>query len=125
MRISDWSSDVCSSDLQGGEVFAGLGAQAGKARPPCRALPVEVTASLVVQFRIMPEDAVAERQPPIARQILLQLGQSGHAVVQRNHPRASAFDDLHSPGKCKQQPCDEMKERSEEQTSELQSLKRK
>src|SRR3546814_14562595 len=75
MRISDWSSDVCSSDLQGGEVFAGLGAQAGKARPPCRALPVEVTASLVVQFRIMPEDAVAERQPPIARQILLQLGQ--------------------------------------------------
>src|SRR3546814_18165703 len=36
MRISDWSSDVCSSDLRGGEI-GGVGAEAAGARHALRA----------------------------------------------------------------------------------------
>src|SRR3546814_9350206 len=45
MRISDWSSDVCSSDLQGGEVVDGgaavgdLEGGGGHVPGPCRVVP--------------------------------------------------------------------------------------
>src|SRR3546814_2343336 len=101
MRISDWSSDVCSSDLDAGgaldqaEVGHGVGQRAGQ----------EVQAPVQLLLAQL-GDAGRDRPGEIAQHVAVALGQElAQAVVffsirPRDHPR------------------------SEEHTSELQSLMR-
>src|SRR3546814_2123928 len=93
MRISDWSSDVCSSDLQPAEARASL-RHRGAADP---ALPL--AAALRVRLR----QAGAGRLPPPAQ------AAPRHDLRGRRRPHGEL-----PPGA----------DRSEEHTSELQSLMR-
>src|SRR3546814_7059377 len=108
MRISDWSSDVCSSDLRG--------IKSGTAR---EATPAELLA-LLDAVQLSEDDAglaVSKPQRRIAR------GKSDAAPVtrpgrSRRSPRDDDEDDGFESNKRR------AKRRSEEHTSELQSLMR-
>src|SRR3546814_8678162 len=93
MRISDWSSDVCSSDLRQSPVHArgGGGPSQSRGRTPSHARPEQPC----------PRD----RAPPTARR-------DSHDARHRHNARAP------TDRACPNRP------RSEEHTSELQSLMR-
>src|SRR3546814_3421576 len=105
MRISDWSSDVCSSDLDRLDVAVGPGAEPGvgiSGRQGDRVQPVDLGAI---------RDARAVRipiGPPVAP---LRAGDAGGAVIGIDDPRQGV-------------PLVAVASRSEEHTSELQSLMR-
>src|SRR3546814_3191560 len=120
MRISDWSSDVCSSDLQGQALVArrpsGNG-QFGALRRPQRARrKAERQLAIRRQREVEAADQQgqqvlghAERAQPLARRLLDPQG----GIVAQAEARAV--------------PCDlglQRQMRSEEHTSELQSLMR-
>src|SRR3546814_10198503 len=94
MRISDWSSDVCSSDLDRQRVGAGY------LRRSCRRQRAD-------------RHFVAEAEDRRGRAIERQ--QDVRRAAARFHRKVTAFDD---------QPADQAVIRSEEHTSELQSLMR-
>src|SRR3546814_10282070 len=102
MRISDWSSDVCSSDLQQAGYDADQQAQVDADRP--RAESVHRTQDQ--HHRELPAQEAAEHVAGFLRE-----SRHGAEVVAR-HQRRGAFDE-HVPVA-----------RSEEHTSELQSLMR-
>src|SRR3546814_10784564 len=123
MRISDWSSDVCSSDLVGHGEALGVGAEQGEAvqrldhDAAVQQHLVEARRSALdegrigagdggeigdLQRRILPARAAGEANA-VAEQLLLELHERRSALVdQLRHPEP----------------------RSEEHTSELQSLMR-
>src|SRR3546814_2240205 len=114
MRISDWSSDVCSSDLMGSGI-AEVAAKAG--------------AEVILRSRKQESaDAmVAALERSLAKQV--ERGKLDEAAAKEIGGRVSATHDLHDL-----KDCDlvlesvvedlEVKKRSEEHTSELQSLMR-
>src|SRR3546814_3004774 len=93
MRISDWSSDVCSSDLGG--LYTGVRASACEAEQ--RRVHPAAVAQLVVHFPHQP--------------VLVAGGVEHHPDVQVAHRAALAVGLLEQPRRL----------RSEEHTSELQS----
>src|SRR3546814_7400079 len=95
MRISDWSSDVCSSDLVAGVLHARLGADG-----PALAVLVAVAHALRRQVDQRPVEVVAEGGPQVAR-----IGGL------RSRPQLVPLGQVD-------------RQRSEEHTSELQSLMR-
>src|SRR3546814_1149129 len=131
MRISDWSSDVCSSDLRAGAVVSGAGRRAADvprtvvARPArgadrlcasrdsCRraALPALADA------RIAALAGGAGRRGEWGRQV------RARALARPLHPPAHALDGLFVGHVSVLEPVGRY-QRSEEHTSELQSLMR-
>src|SRR3546814_3088047 len=110
MRISDWSSDVCSSDLparflpdgcrqRGGKIFARAYQIAGVIAHPDENAPAAVRSYAQPQFIILGETARIEWQAALILRYLLK----GSASKGAAHAR---------------------RRRSEEHTSELQSLMR-
>src|SRR3546814_3177858 len=94
MRISDWSSDVCSSDLPGGQK----------------------RAEVVNPTPIAPRATARMAGLPVEAQVELELPPSSTAQPQEVRLTASRMGCEHPP---RRQPL-----RSEEHTSELQSLMR-
>src|SRR3546814_296934 len=143
MRISDWSSDVCSSDLRCAEGLGDL--QIVGHTPPQRGAPervVEDSGAEARQHRLRPdfEEAVAT-----------ECGEAAHAVLEPHRParmlapmaaveglvrptrqvghdrhrRAPGREGSGDPLQLRQDRVQERRgERSEEQRSELQSLMR-
>src|SRR3546814_4676499 len=120
MRISDWSSDVCSSDLETGvaiedragrrakqEACAGLDADADIA------LPLKVETDARFRPRFLVEDEVADHRAQrvgASSAVDVAVGRERH--LDRAAPRLSGTEGAR------------IKPRSEEHTSELQSLMR-
>src|SRR3546814_7589122 len=100
MRISDWSSDVCSSDL--GDLGAGIGFLFGDA-------PVTQVVERDRRAGHRADDMIARAQHPKAVGHIVEPGGAGG--VRHQHGQSLAW-------KCPQ------RHRSEEHTSELQSLMR-
>src|SRR3546814_8745925 len=100
MRISDWSSDVCSSDLPAGVVVAGWGVVTGSGGGGGTTGPISLTRSCPAPGQVRNAPAgpcVPGRQPAPRHLRRLRTSDAGSAAA---------------PG------------RSEEHTSELQSLMR-
>src|SRR3546814_4889725 len=101
MRISDWSSDVCSSDLQQLGVVSAIAAGGNRQRIlKCRAV-----------------------RAPVRNQLAVALAQAARSIAHQ----PTRFDiGVCDPADAIQQPDTEPQEipRSEEHTSELQSLMR-
>src|SRR3546814_6947692 len=98
MRISDWSSDVCSSDLRQRGAEDRRGHREADQRVPAPHLPL-----------------LAARRPR------LYAGASGYEEAARAR-RSARLQRRHVPGL--ERDCGEEPRRSEEHTSELQSLMR-
>src|SRR3546814_7886809 len=89
MRISDWSSDVCSSDLVGGVSLSGADRRAARAldlapeTAPCRALALveghrfQITPSVAGDMGVAVEDQAAGRAD-IADGIIVGQQPGGH-----------------------------------------------
>src|SRR3546814_5306034 len=108
MRISDWSSDVCSSDLpRNGDSIAGSG---GRHSGACVACKLDCETSDATCAR-MNQDRLAARQTDAFEQRL-----PGRAGGCGNSSRVVERD-------CRGR-CGQITRRSEEHTSELQSLMR-
>src|SRR3546814_8932107 len=110
MRISDWSSDVCSSDLSGPHLFGrrAMGridkaAEGGKARPSGRQMDIFLDA-LAASSNVAASARAA--------------GISGNAMY-RERRRNPGF-----AARWHEALCEGFARRSEEHTSELQSLMR-
>src|SRR3546814_7556461 len=112
MRISDWSSDVCSSDLQqrtfsrGQDDAAQIASPTGRRRVRCSHIEMIVRKETREHFRI----AAIFVSTPRATQIALVFGLVAAGLRCIEH----AGESLHAP----------TRGRSEEHTSELQSLMR-
>src|SRR3546814_4248795 len=123
MRNSDWSSDVCSSDL--GEAMHALGV------PTTRSLAVVATGEKIARETMLPgavlcrvaashlrvgtfQYASAQPDPTLLRRL------ADHAIARR-HPQAA---DAANPHLALLEAVAELQARSEEHTSELQSLMR-
>src|SRR3546814_10539841 len=118
MRISDWSSDVCSSDLAKPQVIG--------------VVPIE-TVVAAVRAKVLP----ASDEPPFTRTVapVTKSSVSSRSVA-RDHPLADAtkmpfstgavwfFTSTRSPLSTRTPSMTLRPERSEEHTSELQSLMR-
>src|SRR3546814_10418844 len=113
MRISDWSSDVCSSDLQDGRAEEAVGippvAGAGGRAAGAEDALIEAVELLALFRRLL---ALARRggtlglHPRLDRGVLrVEVGKVRHQVLHHRHMRQRI-------------------DRSEEHTSELQSLMR-
>src|SRR3546814_7143617 len=127
MRISDWSSDVCSSDLVGG-----MGDGAG-----CGALALHVHAGTVGgigglglglrdhrQPHLWPEACRAGRLPPVRDKGSMIGGNLGFARVERGNLLFRRARHIARCAALGQRRLDLGATRSEEHTSELQSLMR-
>src|SRR3546814_5749972 len=109
MRISDWSSDVCSSDLPAAEAAA----------PQIDMPPLEDAVSVEASV-VKTEPAKAPVDPDaatLAATLLIALG--GHA------PGAATAPGKPAPVEAETNATPDAAERSEEHTSELQSLMRR
>src|SRR3546814_1849140 len=120
MRISDWSSDVCSSDLDlvlehAGDVAVPLGGDPDLALGPLRPL------AQLPHFRVVPADAVQHGQVAWVEHPGL-----GAEVLQDAlcFQRQLAAVGLRPQRAVQQQDAGRVRARSEEHTSELQSLMR-
>src|SRR3546814_16623732 len=81
MRISDWSSDVCSSDLRDGAVLASA---LGRIGVPSMAVTLGDAAILVVDAQLRP--LVAASIPTLVDRLPIRV------KVPRSAPRSAAFD---------------------------------
>src|SRR3546814_2456790 len=117
MRISDWSSDVCSSDLDEGWKAAAMG----------------IEESAILQVFIDDHAAHACEQPAVSaranRQMLVSPCRLRAPGVNDDDPAAALYDRVQSflePGLADQRPLGDQRisARSEEHTSELPSLMR-
>src|SRR3546814_2893047 len=131
MRISDWSSDVCSSDLSGAQEIMPLIAElagmsrAAKGHHP-RLHPVDQGGKLLPRFghvvAVELAPALVQRLPHVLRQHgagrlgvgagLQQAGTDGGGIVEVEHQESDGVALRY------------LRARSEEHTSELQSLMR-
>src|SRR3546814_6832536 len=108
MRISDWSSDVCSSDLEHVEPLAPAGQRGGVGyldRPAPRLRGVV--------------GGLPRHQPERAR-VAVTGGRDADSAFEQGH-RDAVFIALHLESRSQ---CRDRAHRSEEHTSELQSLMR-
>src|SRR3546814_4182058 len=122
MRISDWSSDVCSSDLGGGARLAAAGNLFGRPAVKRRAWPLALLAPLLVGAEkptLVPD--VSQRDIEIAYSFtgaeLLLFG----AIL---YPGGRVPDAKDEPAEVVVVVKGPTQSRSEEHTSELQSLMR-
>src|SRR3546814_8274193 len=109
MRISDWSSDVCSSDLQ----------DAARSAAPARPRgPIDMTRTVHCQYENKDAEGLDFVPWPgeLGKRVFANVGKAGwaawlaHQTMLNNENRLSPLDPKHR--------------RSEEHTSELQSLMR-
>src|SRR3546814_9697312 len=117
MRISDWSSDVCSSDLRGREIAAVSGpVDEGLVD---RHLP-ETIVDVVIGFRALGQDHGLRRRRGRATHAVdlraVRIGRADYAQQEFVARLARLLAALRQVR--------ELEERSEEHTSELQSLMR-
>src|SRR3546814_2318798 len=123
MRISDWSSDVCSSDLEDAEAETILRGVIGVERD-CVLFVLHLDAGRVVRTRDMQRPYVQddhtqnhERQQIVQREEAVERGIVGHEAAEQ--PLADGF--AHQRYRREEAG---YHLRSEEHTSELQSLMR-
>src|SRR3546814_4268252 len=118
MRISDWSSDVCSSDLSGSRAVDTSNRVVACARPGSRADPKakaapQSRARRPIVGSVTIERIEAHRQSKGRRQVV-----PGEVAKPAEHG-----EDIGEPAACLG-VVDRLVDRSEEHTSELQSLMR-
>src|SRR3546814_9407386 len=113
MRISDWSSDVCSSDLASHRHADRADHDGGVGVAGAAALPV-MHAAVACGCGDVPADAAQGRHDAGAAGVRSALGSAGDPGLPHQLHDAGADDDL----------CAARSPRSEEHTSELQSLMR-
>src|SRR3546814_7249163 len=121
MRISDWSSDVCSSDL--GDRLQGRSAQVDidGPREPKIARVGEIDAGAVATIEAAGDEAIVDRKPIVGRiGVRVRAGERREAARARATGAAKADRTKHWARKADTG----VVERSEEHTSELQSLMR-
>src|SRR3546814_8707413 len=127
MRISYWSSDVCSSDLNKGRLSGDVSGSLGKSQPPSQREPfqlrpaglsgqgngLEIVAIIVIATKIFPGEAGGGQMlgVPVSRR---------STPVDAKHGVTSEY--RAAPDRPGSEACEIS--RSEEQTSELQSLMR-
>src|SRR3546814_8856560 len=117
MRISDWSSDVCSSDLVGARRRPGVRPAAGRARL------APILSTSLAQSGSTPGVVLSMKATLTARSALLAAlftSAIGLAMAQTPAPKPSPAPAALSDSL----PIPPAPERSEEHTSELQSLMR-
>src|SRR3546814_9546779 len=114
MRISDWSSDVCSSDLSGDDLLGrlqGVGAGALEDRQGDRRLAVQVAVGdVLARAELYARDILQADQPPVLARLhdyRAELAWRREAALRGHHVLEGVVAG-----------------RSEEHTSELQSLLR-
>src|SRR3546814_1838803 len=114
MRISDWSSDVCSSDLKG--------AQGGQRQVGARHR-VDAAVGAVLALAGTEDDGAGQRRPAAHRMDDGGTGEVGEADLREPAaaPGPGALDRVDDGGEDGRED-HERPERSEEHTSELQSL---
>src|SRR3546814_7536991 len=122
MRISDCSSDVCSSDLGVVESARDVEAQRPYRRFPAHA---DAHAGMPVRFGAVEGAAAVDehRAAPALREVALELDAGGDHVLGADREVADARADL-APLVAADAAVAAGVERSEEHTSELQSLMR-
>src|SRR3546814_7615885 len=115
MRISDWSSDVCSSDLIWGRLVAGQPDQVGHVIIDQKAIGLFMPPV----FPAVKADSIAELAGKIGLdpQTLASTVESLHAAVRDGTFAHTELDDCRTEGL-------DPPQRSEEHTSEIQSLMR-
>src|SRR3546814_2170869 len=122
MRISDWSSDVCSSDLQGDKEAKAGASVLGQALELLRAgKPARLTQPNDVEE----ERLFAQAQLLTAKPVLYVCNVDEGGAAEGNEHSARVFDKAAKEGARAVIVSAAIEaERSEEQTSELQSLMR-
>src|SRR3546814_7517244 len=113
MRISDWSSDVCSSDLAAGEILPRRRQQHRDLQRKDM-LAVQILVQAIIIARAISQQQ--GRRPPLPRIVAArkEFAMFGRKADIHPHPLVPAVRDRREPGV----------KRSEEHTSELQSLMR-
>src|SRR3546814_9593518 len=109
MRISDWSSDVCSSDLVGAEMTVALDVEGLEAQHHVAEARHQGKDPVTVVLRHVQRD---DQDVEAVARVVLQQGDQGH----RQMLAVGAVDT--------EDELDGLRRRSEEHTSELQSLMR-
>src|SRR3546814_8404180 len=128
MRISDWSSDVCSSDLEHDVLVRVIApVQADQPWRTVRGATDGVDRGEVLFQQLVADDALELRAVPVrhfARDVLQLL--RAHVLGRRVDQVAHAHAGGEHVGHLEIQVADQLRRlsRSEEQTSELQSLMR-
>src|SRR3546814_6919959 len=118
MRISDWSSDVCSSDLAG---FAAVRALVERRPVPAPARPVALSPSAA---GALPGEAIVVNRHGGPEQLHLAPIQSPRPGPGEVRLRQTAIGVNFIDVYCRTGAFDLLRPRSEEHTSELQSLMR-
>src|SRR3546814_2427477 len=140
MRISDWSSDVCSSDLAGADA-AGDGLELADRSLVATAVPADHDTDLLHHLLLkrllcallsgpcQVRDASCDRQDTVEIEVRLQMGRQGverrlHLRVIRPAGGGARFQAAKEGGAEGVGGTEAVQVRSEEHTSELQSLMR-
>src|SRR3546814_2464281 len=126
MRISDWSSDVCSSDLPKARPFAGV--ELGGTKCICT---LAHGPTHVLDQRTIPTTVPGETLPAIVATLTAWYRDPGFAALGIASfgpldlaPRSPRYGHILATNKPGWSDADVLGERSEEHTSELQSLMR-
>src|SRR3546814_12882844 len=82
MRISDWSSDVCSSDLAAVEQ-----AHFGAKLPRTRAFVVEIETAIVVEDIVQEQAVVRQEAPALRARGIARIGRHLRAEFVRSEER--------------------------------------
>src|SRR3546814_10048373 len=125
MRISDWSSDVCSSDLLRAKQLVELGARRPASAPGFPRCGVR-EGNRSLQTLRTPDPVRIERSRDAPKDSAIPMGVSTMLDTNGKRGRDRICDRHHSvhPGYCAIPRSDWLSLRSEEHTSELQSLMR-
>src|SRR3546814_13054655 len=81
MRISDWSSDVCSSDLDAERERTGHPAVAPGAGAPVKAAPAHLAARPAAEDAVPPLEAVHQRPAAAGDRVLRRRASDRKSVV--------------------------------------------
>src|SRR3546814_3095733 len=94
MRISDWSSDVCSSDLRGSGAATLIQCTGRRSRPLPRAAAVELRAKVGLMHRAVGQPHGIALDLPAHRRVQVVEGGPGHDQVHRSEEHTSELQSL-------------------------------